>query len=59
MYYPQLELSNNEEGRLYRQLLSFNSAYNDFLTGPVIDRTNFKQLFGILHFDLRNQEDDI
>ena len=59
MYYPQLELSSTEESRLYRALMSYSAAYNDVLSGPVIDRTNFKNLFGILYFDLRNQGDDV
>ena len=29
----------------------------DFLTGSLIDGANFRQLFGIIYFDLRNQED--
>ena len=59
MFYPQLELSSTEESRLYRALMSYSSAYNDVLSGSIIDRTNFKNLFGILYFDLRNQGDDI
>ena len=59
VYYPQLDLTTDEESRLYRALMSYNSAYNDFLSGPLIDRVNFKNLFGILYFDLRNQEDDL
>ena len=59
MFYPQLEFSSTEESRLYRTLMSFSSAYNDVLSGPIIDRTNFKNLFGILYFDLRNQSEDI
>ena len=59
MYYPQLELSSTEESRLYRELMSYSSAYNDVLSGPIIDRTNFKNLFGLLYFDLRNQSEDI
>ena len=39
--------------------MSYSSAYNDVLSGPIIDRTNFKNLFGLLYFDLRNQEDDV
>ena len=58
MYYPQLELSAAEETRLYRALMSYSAAYN-VLSGPVIDRTNFKNLFGVLYFDLRNQGDDV
>ena len=59
IFYPQLEFSSTEESRLYRALMSYSSAYNDVLSGPIIDRTNFKNLFGLLYFDLRNQEDDV
>ena len=59
IYYPQLDMTNQEESRLYRALMSYSSAYNDFLSGSIIDRTNFKNLFGLLYFDLRNQEDDV
>ena len=59
IYYPQLELSSAEESRLYRELMSYSAAYNDVLRGPIIDRTNFRNLFGILYFDLRNQGDDV
>ena len=59
MFYPQLELSAAEETRLYRALMSYSAAYNDVLSGPIIDRTNFKNLFGLLYFDLRNQGDDV
>ena len=38
--------------------MRYNSAYNDFLSGSLIDRTNDKNLFGIIYFDLRNQEED-
>ena len=59
MHYPQLEMTAQEESRLYRALMSFNSGYNDFLSGPLIDRANFRNLFGMIYFDLRNQEEDI
>ena len=59
IYYPQVELSSTEESRLYQALLSYSSAYYDVLSGPIIDRTNFKNLFGVLYFDLRNQSEDI
>ena len=59
MFYPQLEFSSTEESRLYRALMSYSSAYNDVLSGSIIDRTNFKNLFGLLYFDLRNQRDDV
>ena len=59
IYYPQLEMTSDEESRLYRALMSFNSGYNDFLSGPLIDRANFRNLFGMIYFDLRNQEEDV
>ena len=59
IYYPQLQMTAQEESRLYRALMSFNSGYNDFLSGPLIDRANFRNLFGMIYFDLRNQEEDI
>ena len=59
IYYPQLEMTSDEESRLYRTLMSFNSGYNDFLSGPLIDRANFKNLFGMIYFDLRNQGEDV
>ena len=59
IFHPQLEFSSTEESRLYRALMSFSSAYNDVLSGPIIDRTNFRNLFGLLYFDLRNQRDDV
>ena len=59
MFYPRLEFSSTEESRLYRVLMSFSLAYNDVLSGSIIDRTNFKNLFGLLYFDLRNQRDNV
>ena len=59
IYYPQLEMTSQEESRLYRALMAFNSGYNDFLSGPLIDRANFRNLFGMIYFDLRNQEEDV
>ena len=50
-------MTTDEETRLYRALMSFSSAYNDFLSGPLIDRANFRIFFGMLYFNLRNQED--
>ena len=38
--------------------MRYNSAYNDFLSGSLIDRANCKNLFGIIYFDLRDQEED-
>ena len=58
-YYPELEYTSIQEERLYNALMEYNSAQNDFLTGSIINRANFRNLFGILYFDLRNQDEDI
>ena len=58
-YYPQLEYSSATKSRLYRALMTYSSAYNDFLSGPLIDPDNFDKTFGVLYFDLRNQEEDL
>lgn len=52
-------MTSEEESRLYRALMSYNSAYNDFLSRTLIDHSNFRNLFGIIHFDLRSQKSDI
>ena len=59
IYYPQLDLTGEQKSRLYRRLMSFSSAYIVFLSGSIIDRKNFQNLYGILYFDLRNQQEDI
>ena len=58
-YYPQLDFSTVSKTRLYRALMSYSSAYNDYLSGPLIDPDLFNKTFGVLYFDLRNQEDDL
>lgn len=58
IYYPQLEFSGQEESRLYRSLMRYNAAYNDFLSGSLINRLNLSKLIGIIYFDLRNQQED-
>ena len=57
--YPETDFTSEVESRLYHALMSFNFSYDDFLSAPIIDQSNFRNLFGILYFDLRNQEDDI
>ena len=59
IYYPQLEITSDEESRLYRSLMSYSSAYNDFQSGSIINWRNFKNILWILYFNLRNQEDYI
>ena len=58
-HYPKIPFSSESESRLYRALMSYNHAYNDKkFSYPIIDRANFRNLFGILYFDLRKQPHD-
>ena len=60
VFYPQLDYNAvTEFSRLYRSLMNFNSSYNNMETGTLIDISNFRNLFGLIYFDLRNQEEDL
>ena len=63
----QLELSNGvfypksimnpttEMATAFRELQEYNKGFNDHLTGPTINLKSFKDLYGILYFDLTKQ----
>ena len=57
--YPKSVFKTEEEERLYRTLMSYNSFNNDKVSYPIINRANFRNLFGILYFDLRKQPYDM
>ena len=57
--YPRMDYTSEEESRLYRALMSFSSSYDDIFSNPIINRSNFRNLFGILYFDLRRQTYDV
>ena len=64
----QLELSNGvlyprriinptkDIAEAYRKLIEYNMGYNDYLSGSTINFKSFKDLYGILYFDLTYQE---
>ena len=41
---------------VYRELQQYNKGFNDYLTGPTINLKTFKDLYGILYFDLTKQK---
>ena len=41
---------------VFRELQQYNKGYNDYLTGPTINLKSFKDLYGILYFDLTKQK---
>ena len=49
-YYPQLDFSSDTKSRLYRALMSYSSACNDFLSGPLISPDDFNKTFGVFIF---------
>lgn len=67
----QLELSNgvfcpteqmnptNEVSKSYRQLIRYNKLFNDLLTGSQLTIDNFGNVYGLLYFDLRNQQTEL
>lgn len=60
IYYPQEQMNpTNELVKTYRTLLQYNKSFNDFLTASSIDIENFQNLYGMIYFDLRNQETEL
>lgn len=67
----QLEMSNGvlhpqermnptfEKVKTYRTLMSFSKGFNGYLSGPTISLRSFQDLYGILYFDLTNQEEEL
>ena len=41
---------------VYRELQQYNKGFNDYLTGPTINLKTFKELYGILYFNLTKQK---
>lgn len=57
IYYPGT-YNGTEQSRLCMALLEYKKSYDDVLIGSAITRDNFRQLFGVIYFDLRNQQAD-
>ena len=50
---------NNDLSRVYRDVVSYVYANNDFQGGTLLNITNFKTLFSFVYFDLTKQKMDI
>lgn len=60
IFYPQEQMNPTDElGKTYRTLLQYNKYFNDYLTAGSIDINSFQNLYGLLYFDLRNQETEL
>ena len=57
IFYPQERLQpTTEVSKTYRTLMEYEKGFNSYFTSPTIDLKSFKDLYGILYFDLTNQE---
>ena len=60
VFYPQDNINPTTDiAKAYRDLTEYNKAFNDHLSGPTIDLKSFKDLYGILYFDLTHQQDKL
>ena len=58
--YPDIHLKPSTDlSRVFRNVMSYVYANNDFQGGTLLNRQNFKKLFPFLYFDLTKQKMDI
>ena len=58
--YPTLHYKPTEDmARIFRDVMSYVYANNDFQGGTMLNRTNFESLFPFIYFDLTKQKLDI
>ena len=50
--YPELEYSESDKVRIYRDVINYVHKQNDKITGSLLTRDNFNKLFGFLYFTL-------
>ena len=59
VYYPELEYSESDKVRIYRDVINYVHKQNDKNTGSLLTRDNFDKLFGFLYFNLTYKSDSI
>ena len=59
VYYPELEYSESDKVRIYRDVINYVHKQNDKNTGSLLTRENFDKLFGFLYFSLTYKSDSI
>ena len=59
VYYPELEHSESDTVRIYRDVINYVHKQNDKKTGSLLTRHNFDKLFGFLYFNLTYKSDSI
>ena len=59
IFYPENEYSSNDMSRIFRDVINYAYKSNDKNTGSLLNRINFQTLFGMVHFNLEYQKDDV
>ena len=58
--YPEIAYQPEADpSRVYRDVLKYVHANNDYQTGTLLNTKNFKNVFPFLYFDLTKQKTDI
>ena len=58
--YPDIDFKPaTDPARVYREVMAYVYANNDFQGGTLLNRTNFENLFPFVYFDLTKQKMDI
>ena len=58
--YPDIHFKPaTDQARVYREVMAYVYANNDFQGGTLLNRTNFENLFPFVYFDLTKQKMDI
>ena len=57
VFYPERIMNPTAElAKTYRELIEYNKDFNNYMVGPTISQKSFKDLYGILYFDLSHQD---
>ena len=57
VFYPDEEMDPTTNiTEVYRELQQYKRGFNDYLSGPTINLKTFKELYGILYFNLTKQK---
>ncbi|KAL9970558.1 hypothetical protein ACROYT_G022956 [Oculina patagonica] len=60
IFYPNEELKPDTEiVQAYRTLMEYQKDFNAYYSSPTITLKSFQELYGLIYFDLRNQEEEI
>ena len=58
-YYPELDYDENFKMRILNDLMNYRYRKNDYNTGVQLQPNNFKDLYPVLYFDLRENKDNM